>query len=130
MDADDVAIVKFRRVINLIKAKFIESLEVNSVGNQVDERLDEVNSQFFKIYHLLLRSLDGKAPQGKTEMDVVDLFNRSGGLERAKESGEARALMRHYSELDLCTYPYTLNMKLAKTFEARGVPGQKICDTK
>ena len=130
MDADDVAVVKFRRVINLIKAKFIESLEANSAGNQIDERLDEVNTQFFKIYQLLLRSLDGKLPHGQTEKDVVDLFIRSGGLERARESGEARSLMRHYSELDLCTYPYTLNVKLANTFEAKGVPGQKICDTK
>ena len=126
MDADDVAVIKFRRVINIIKAKFIEGLEVNVVGNQVDTRLDEVNTQFVKLHYLLDKVLSGGEPKGQAENDVITLFKQSGGL--ATASRETKELMKHYSKLDLCDYPYTLNIKLANTFDKKQVPGQKLCD--
>jgi hypothetical protein len=127
MDADDVAVVKFRRVINLIKAKFIENLEINVVGNQADTRLDEVNTQFVKLHYLLTKVLNGGTANSQAEKDIIDLFTQSGGL--AAASNEAKSLMKYYSRLDLCDYPYTLNIKLANTFDKKKVPGQKICDS-
>jgi hypothetical protein len=130
MDADEIAVVQFRRVLNLIKAKVLDGLETNKAGNQMDERLDEVNRQFVRLRVLLLRLLEGQSAQGEQEQQIQRLFEQYGGLSRARHSREAKDLLHYYIEVDLCDYPYTLNLSLTNAFLKKDVPGQDLCSLK
>ena len=130
MDSDEISLIMFRRVINLIKAKLLEGLETDTKGNQMDERLDQVNAQLIRLRLLLLRILKGESAKTQQEQEIVTLFQKNGGLGQAMKSRDVNEQMRYYLDVDVCDYPYTLNTALSNAFLKREIPGQDLCEAK
>ena len=119
---EEEAIQKFRDLINAYKDPYIVSTLEPDEYSQDTSKLNDILSKFDEIYTVLFYEIvPGRAYQGsKIDANTRGLIVRSfmvrGGLDYMKKHPESRELFKHYLDLDLKRFPFTLKIKLIDTF--------------
>ena len=122
MSKEENAISEFRSLINDYKRPYIENTLESDEYSQDTSKLNDILSKFDELYTVLFyeivpgRDYQGSKIDANTRGLIVRSFMVRGGLDYMKDHPESRQLFKHYLDLDLKRFPFTLKLKHIDTF--------------